>query len=109
VDRSTNAVHWSIPAPPDLMNRESGNEDRRDQRDIEPGRQTKIARIAAAHKQIGNTEKYQQEYGGPEIAMNSLWFIFRQYWFPLRQNSWNDVHNIANYLLPLVARPTAYL
>jgi hypothetical protein len=41
--------------------------------------------------------------------MNSLWFIFRQYWFPLRQNSWNDVHNIANYLLPLVARPTAYL
>jgi hypothetical protein len=49
--------------------------------------------IAAAHKQIGNTEKYQQEYGGPEIAMSSLWFIFRQYWFPLRQNSWNDVHH----------------
>jgi hypothetical protein len=21
--------------------------------------------------------------------MSSLWFIFRQYWFPWRQNSWN--------------------
>lgn len=75
------------------MNGKTGNEDRCDQRNIEPARQTKIARIAAAHKQIGNTEKYQQKYGRPEIAMSSLWFIIRQYWFPLRQNSWNGVHH----------------